>query len=93
MRKLRPRGLGAFHKLSQLTDSRAGVPMQAMELQALRYDLCVASLQLNMGKFLWGKKKKIRDSLDIRNLQQIMFIFKADLSQVHSRQVRNQSYI
>lgn len=92
MRKLRPRGLGTSHKLSQLTDSRAGVPIQAMELQALRCHLCVASLQLNIGKFLW-EKKKITDSLDIRNLQQIMFIFKADLSQVPSRQIRNQSYI
>lgn len=92
MRKLRPRDLGMFYKLSQLTDSRAGVQIQAMELQALCYDLCATPLQLDTGKFLW-KKKKIRDLLDIRNPQQMMFISKADLSQVHSRQIRNQSYI
>lgn len=58
MRKLRPRGLGMFYKLSQLTDSRAGVQIQAMELQALCYDLCATSLQLNIGKFLWKKKNQ-----------------------------------
>ena len=36
---------------------------------------------------------EIRDLLDIRNPQQMMFIFKADLSQAYSRQIRNQSYI
>ena len=73
-----------FYKLSQLTDSRAGVQIQAMELQALCYDLCE-------GNFFGGGG--IRDLLDIRNPQQMMFIFKADLSQAYSRQIRNQSYI
>ena len=74
-----------FYKLSQLTDSRAGVQIKAMELQALCYDLCEENF--------FGEKKKIRDLLDIRNPQQMMFIFKADLSQAYSRQIRNQSYI
>lgn len=49
-----------FYKLSQLTDSRAGVQIQAMELQALCYDLCATPLQLDTGKFLWKKKKNQR---------------------------------
>ena len=42
-----------FYKLSQLTDSRAGVQIKAMELQALCYDLCEEN-------FFGGKKKNQR---------------------------------